>query len=137
MTWLFFVGLCVILSVANSLMMSVLAVKSENPRAFSAIFNSFAALFALLLVFLIPDKKFVMPSTHILLLTAIVIIFSGLYERLHFYVRKNIEASTTTLLFQLSPVVTFITSVIFLKESLSLVKLVGALLIISGNIFIV
>lgn len=136
--WLFYVALNVFFSVLTSLLFRVLAIKSENPRVFSVLFNSFAALFALLLTLLMGSlKQFSIPSIPALSLTFLVIIMWGLYERSHFYIRKQIEASVITLISRIAPVITFFTTVILLKESVTLQKLIGAALIFIGNTLVV
>lgn len=136
--WFFYVSLTVFFGVVTSLLMRILAVKSQDPRVFSVVFNSWAAFFAILLILLTGSlEHFTWPSAKIIFLTLLAFLLWGGYERLHFYVRKQIEASVTTILSRLGPVVTFIASIILLNESLSFRKVIGAGLIILGNLLMV
>lgn len=137
--WLILSLTAVFMFTAQNLLMRVLAVKSGHPRTFSFIFNSWAATFAILL-FIIerPSLTDIKPLSWIqLLLIGGAILGYGLYERTHFLARKQLEASTIAILFQLSPVIAFIGSLILLHESLTLPKLIGATFIISASLIVI
>lgn len=137
MEWLILsIGAIAFFSCLN-LLMRVLAVKSENPRAFSFMFNVFAGLFALIIILLQPVKiSFDFPLVAIALVLAATFLY-GIFERLQFYARKHIDASTFVILFRITPVVTFITSIIFLGEEVTIPKLLGLIAIIAGSILVV
>ena len=52
-------------------------------------------------------------------------------------VSKSIEASLVTIIDKITPVVTFVASLIFLGESFTWLKLVAVVLILMGNLLIV
>ncbi len=123
-----------------NLLNRVVAVKSEEPRAGAFAFNVWGALVAIVLFLFTSHQKINLqplfnPFTALLVIASIIM-YSG-YERLQFTVKKHIDASTTTILFRLSPVFTFILSILFLRESLSIQKIIGVILILSGNLLLV
>ncbi len=137
--WLILSLAAVLMFTAQNLLMRVLAVKSDHPRTFSFIFNSWAATFAILL-FVIerPSLTDIKPLPWIqLLLIGGAVIGYGLYERSHFLARKHLEASTISVLFQLSPVIAFVGSLLFLHESLTVPKIIGATLLILASLTVI
>ena len=137
--WLILSLAAVFMFTTQNLLMRVLAVKSDHPRTFSFIFNSWGVLFAVLF-FIIEHPSFtnIHPiSWYQTALIAGAALGYGLYERTHFLARKHLEASTTAVLFRLSPVIAFVGSIVFLHESLSLLKLLGAILLIGASLTIV
>lgn len=137
MTWIVFALLSLIFSTTFQVLSRVLAVKSENPRVFSTVFNSIATIFAFLLLFLEPWSIKSFPPVGIIFLTLLSTILYGVFERTQFYVRKNIDASTLTILFRLAPVITLIASFLILKENITFVKISAVACIIGANILLV
>ena len=139
MNWLLFATFAIILFAIQDIMMRVLGIKSGNARIFSLVFNMWGAFFALI-VFVIQGGSFaqlasVSPSTIILLILAVV--FYGLYERIQFVARKGIDASSLTVIYQLSPVVGFFGALLFLGEQFSITKLIGAALTVGSSLLLV
>lgn len=119
--------------------MRVLGIKSGNARIFSLVFNIWGAFFALI-GFILQSGSFaqladVKPSTFALLMLAVL--FYGLYERIQFVARKGIDASSLTIIYQLSPVVGFFGALLFLGEQFSIIKLAGAALTIGSSLLLV
>lgn len=137
--WLILSLAAVLMFTAQNLLMRVLAVKSSHPRTFSFIFNSWGAIFSILLFFIDrPSLTDIKPLPWIqLLLIGGAVLGYGLYERSHFLARKHLDASTTAVLFRLSPVIAFVGSLLFLHEPMTLSKVVGAVLLISASLAIV
>lgn len=137
--WLILSLASVLIFTAVNLLMRVLAVKSENPRIFSFVFNSWGALFAILLfiteipTITIPKS---LPINHLILILFAIVSY-GLYERTHFSARKYMDSSTITILFRLAPMVAFIGSLIFFKESITLRQFVGAALLLSSALLVI
>ncbi|HCM37980.1 MAG: hypothetical protein UV61_C0006G0098 [Candidatus Gottesmanbacteria bacterium GW2011_GWB1_43_11] len=117
MNWLVLSLISVLMFTILNLLMRVLAVKSENQRAFSFVFNAWGAIFALGF-YLLETNKFSVPRPNLLqlLLILAVVCLYGLYERFQFSARKHIDASTLTILYSLAPVVAFTGSIIFLVK---------------------
>lgn len=136
MNWLTVIGISVLMGVILSLLMRVSAVNSRNPRAFSAVYNSIAAVLALGLYLVSQETVFRLPPWPIIGLTILAIIMYGIFERTQYFIRKRVEASVTSILFQLAYVVSFSLSIIVLGESFTVPKAAGAGLIIGGNLLI-
>lgn len=137
--WLILSIAAVLMFTAVNLLMRIMAIKSIQPRTFSFIFNCWSALFAVIILF-IERPSFAkinhVPAVQILLIAAAAL-FYGLYERTHFLARKHIDASTTAIIFRLSPVIAFIGSLIILKESIELPKLMGAAFLLGSSLLVV
>jgi drug/metabolite transporter (DMT)-like permease len=63
-------------------------------------------------------------------------ILFGVVDRVQFYARKHIEASTFAILFRTSLAVTFLSSILLLKEPFSLSKLAGTLLVLIASFLV-
>ncbi len=137
--WLILSLMAVVMFTAQNLLMRVLAVKSTHPRTFSVVFNSWGTLFAAILFIIERPSLANLPQfswTQTLLIVGAILAY-GLYERTHFLARKQIDASTTAILFRLSPVITFIGAILFLHEPLTITKLVGATILIGASLIVV
>lgn len=107
--------------------------RGSHPLAFAVWVNLFASLFAVPIM-LFEGGTFREVGMAVLAVTVLSTIFSGIFEAIQFFARRQLEASRSTVLFQLTPLVTFAGSVALLGESINASKLSGALLIISGNL---
>ncbi len=125
-----------VFNTAFGLISRVLAVKSENPLAFSFVYGLCASLIATFF-FIGFSGQFRDLSLSVILVTILAIIFYAIFEITQFFTRKRIEASYSTILFQLSPIITFAGSVIFLGESAGIIKILGISLIILGNLVVI
>ena len=110
-------------------------VDSKSPLAFSIVYTTFAAIFSLGILFLEPWQFSNVSPLWILLLVMAGLLY-GLYDATQFSARKYVEASTLSLISQLSPVVAFVLAVALLKEDPSASKLTAVLLIICGNLIL-
>lgn len=137
--WLILSLASVLMFTAVDLLMRILAVKSEHQRTFSFVFNSWGALFAILL-FIAELPAITFPTSltinHLLLILLAVVCY-GLYERSHFSARKHIDASTITILFRLAPLVAFAGSLAFFREHISGQQLLGAALLLSSTALVI
>lgn len=135
MPWHFYALLSALIFAVQDLLMRVLAVKSDIPRAFSVVFNLWGAFFAIL-AFIIQGGSFSQLSKltplNILFISSTIILY-GLYERYQFSARKGINASSLSIIFRLSTVIAFIGSIVFLREVLTINKIIGATLIIGAS----
>lgn len=136
--WLILSLGAVIMFTAQNLLMRVLAVKSVHPRTFSFVYNGWGTFFAAILLLIEhPSLAMLSKITWIQwVLIAGATLGYGLYERTHFLARKELEASTTAILFRLTPVITFIGAILFLHEPLSVEKLTGAALLIGASLLV-
>lgn len=81
------------------------------------------------------DMKFPKDS-KVYLFLGLSIIFYAITDRVNTTVRSGIEASTFSMLKQLSTTFMILAGLVFLKEEFVLTKFVGAMLIIFSNVFI-
>lgn len=130
--FLFAIGTSILFA-AYGLLARIFVKKSDNPLAFSVWINIFASLIALPLLVL-EGGSFTQITMVIVLITFLSTVLSGVFESIQFFVRKHLEASRSTVLSQVTPLVTFIGAVIFLGESITLTKFSGAILVILGNV---
>lgn len=137
--WLILALLAAFIFTAQNLLMRVLAVKSVHPRTFSFVFNSWGTFFAVILFFIERPSLDIFPHiswTQWFLIAGAVAGY-GLYERTHFLARKELEASTTAILFRLAPVISFVGALVFLHEPLTFPKLTGAALLIGASLVVI
>ena len=106
--------------------------KSKNDGALTIILQFLGGAIVLLLV---PLFKFQFPSdvrTYIFL--GIACAFYALSDRLNTTARRGLEVSVHSILGQLNTVFVVIWGIIFFKEGIIPIKLLGALLIVAGNV---
>lgn len=135
MLWFYLALSTAVLSATFNLLSRKLAVKSISPRAFSFVFNFWAAIFAGI-IFLFQTKNFQISSFIIVGLIILSVALYGLFERLQFFARKQIEASNITILFRISPIITFIGSIFVFNEILTFNKLIGFIFIIIASFLV-
>ena len=136
MLWLIYALLAALLFALFALLSRVISIDSTHPRAYSVIFGLSSAVCTLFL-FILEPFSFKPVSTAVLILTIISTICYGLSDRLLFTVSKSIEASLLTIIDKLTPVVTFVASLIFLGEGFTLKKLIAVVFILLGNLLVV
>jgi drug/metabolite transporter (DMT)-like permease len=136
MLWLVYALSSAILFALTALLSRVISVNSTHPRAYSVIFGLSSSV-CVLFLFLIEPFSFRPVSGVVLGLTVISTICYGLGDRLTFTISKSIEASLLTIIDKLTPIVTFVASLIFLGEGFTLRKLVAVILILLGNLLVV
>lgn len=136
MNWFYWALATAISSAAYNLMGRVVAVKSKDARVFSVIFGAIASVMSFFF-FLIEPFEFKNLSWKVIVLTLVSTVLMAIFERLQFYVRKEIDASSLSIIFRLIPAVSVTASIIFLKESLTIYKVIAVLLILGGNLLVV
>lgn len=137
--WLFLSLLSVFMFTGVDLLLRVLAVKTEHPRSTSFVFNSWGALFAILLLLAeLPTLTFPTSlSANHLAIILLTTLGYGLYERSHFSARKHIDASTMAILMRLAPLIALLGSLFFFNERISPRQAMGAVFLISSAAIIV
>lgn len=136
MNWFYWALATAITSAAYNLVGRVVAVKSQDGRVFSVLFGTIASIMSIFF-FLIEPFEFRNISLRVVLLTILSTVLMAVFERIQFYVRKEIDASTLSIIFRLIPAVSVVASILFLKESITVGKIVAVLLIIGGNLLVV
>ena len=135
MSWFYFALATAVGSAAYNLVGRIMAVKSTDGRVFSVLFNMIACVFAVFF-FLIEPFKFRGITVTVVLVTILSTVLMAVFERLQFVARKEIDASSLSIIFRLVPAVSVIASIIFLRESITLYKVVAVLLIVGGNLLV-
>jgi len=132
--WWFYVILYLIFAVLFNQFYKVAIRKMQKAGALTVIAEGLAGIFALLLI---PLFKIRFPSDYkVYLFLGIAIIFYAIYDRLATNVRSGIEASTYSIIKQMSTVFMIIAGLVFFKEPFILNKFIGAILIIISNILV-
>lgn len=139
MTW-FYLSLGSAFSFACMFLLSrIVSVNSKNPRALSLAFNSVFIVMAVTLFFLLGSYKNISLPTRseAWIYFIIAAFFYGMFERLRFFVTKVLDASVYSIINNLSVVVAFSLSLFLYKETLTLSKLIGFILIIASLFLVV
>jgi uncharacterized membrane protein len=132
MTWFTVSLLSAAFFTVYNLLSRMLSIDSENPRAFSAVYNFIAGFLALGLL-LIDHSTFKPMPIGIIGLTLLMIVLYGIFHCVEFYAKKYVEISTLTIITRIYPVITFVASTIFLAEQLTWTKIIAVGLIMLGN----
>lgn len=132
MSWFIYALLSAILGVGYSVVSRNLSVKSENPRALSIVFNACSSLIALAL-FSFEKWWFNPVPLYVWGLLFLAIILYTIFEATHFYGRKHVDASTSSIIFRLNTVISVFMAFIFLKEDITLNKILATILIVFGT----
>lgn len=134
MEWLVYVILYLIFAVIFNQAYKVSTKTLTKPGALTILLEIIASLSILLLMPLFEIKFPTDPKIYILL--GLSIIFYTISDRLNTTVRSGIEASTFSVINQLSTVFMIFAGVLFFKDPFVLNKFIGAILIVFSNILI-
>ncbi|MBI2032314.1 MAG: DMT family transporter [Candidatus Levybacteria bacterium] len=133
---LFFALTTAFLFAAFGLLSRYLSKESKYPLGFAIIYGAISSILTVPFIFIEP-WRFGNLTPLIIFVTFLATLFFGLFEANQFFARKNLEASRLSIFFQITPVVTFFGSLIFLSESITLQKTVGVGIIFAGNLIAV
>ncbi len=132
--WFLFIVLYIVLAVAFTQFYKIVLNTSKSDGTLTVLLQFIAGLCALLLSVLF---KFTFPTDwKVYLLLGIACIFYAISDRMNTTVRSGIEASTFSIIKQLSTVFMIIAGLLFFKEQFVWKKIIGAGLIIFSNILI-
>lgn len=106
----------------------------KDASCLTVLLELFTALFAILLIPFFEIKFPSDPKIYLILLITTVIY--AITDRLNLEARYGLNPSTFSMLKQLSTVFMIIFGIVFLKEAMVPIKILGALLIISSNLLI-
>lgn len=134
MNWIIFVILYLILVVIYNQFYKISTKKLTKPGALIVLLQIIGAL-AVLLVSPLFEIKFP-TDIKVYMFLGLALIFYSISDRLNTTVMAGIEASTFSIIIQLSTVFMIFAGLIFLKEPFIVNKLIGAFLIIASNILI-
>jgi len=139
MFWFYLAVAATFIFAAQELLMRVLSIRTDNPRLFSVAYNTWGAAFAILL-FVVQrgtlSALLTLRMPQILLIAASAAMY-GLYERYQFNARRGMDAATFAIVMRLQTVIAFFGAILFLGESLTLVKFSGVLLIVVATMLLI
>lgn len=133
-TWEFNIILYIIIFIVFTQFYKLAASKGKNDGALTILIQVLSGIFGLIWI---PFFKMQFPSnlaTWGLLLISIV--FYAIADRLNTTARRGLEASEFSILGQLVNVFTIIFGILFFKEQILLKKVIGTILILMGNVFV-
>lgn len=132
--WFLYVFLYIILAVAFTQFYKIVTKSSKSDGTLTVLLQFIAGIFALLLC---PFFKFFFPTDwKVYLLLGIACVFYAISDRMNTTVRSGLEASTFSIIKQLSTVFMILAGLLFFKEPFVLKKIIGAGLIIFSNVLI-
>lgn len=132
--WLLYVLLYLVLATAFTQFYKVATKTLKKAGVLTVLLEMTAGLTALLLC---PFFEFKFPTDiSVYIMLGISIIFYTISDRINTTVRSGIEASTFSMLKQLSTTFMIFAGLIFFKEKFILTKFIGAMLIIFSNMLI-
>lgn len=132
--WILYVFIYIALAVTFTQFYKIVTKSSNNDGSLTVLLQFFAGISALLFC---PFFKFNFPTDwKVYLLLGIACIFYAISDRLNTTVRSGVEASTFSIIKQLSTVFMILAGLLFFKEPFVLRKIIGAALIIFSNILI-
>lgn len=134
MNWVIYVILYLILAVTVDQFYKISTKTLTKPGALTVLVQIIGAITAILL-FPLFEVKFP-TDIKIYIFLGLSIIFYSMSDRLNTTVRKGLEASTFTIIKQLSTVFMIFAGLIFFKEPFIINKFIGSILIILSNIMI-
>ena len=134
MEWLIFVILYLIFYVVFNQTYKVATKSLTKPGALTILLQLIGSISILLLIPFFEMKLPNDPKIYIFL--GLSIIFYKISDRLNTTVRSGIEASTFSVITQLSTVFMIVAGVLFFKEPFVLNKFIGAILIVFSNVLI-
>lgn len=134
MSWIVYVILYLIISVVFNQFYKITTKTLTKPGALTVLLESLSAITILILCPFFETKFPTDIKVYIFL--GLSIVFYAISDRLNTTVRSGIEASTYSIIKQLSTVFMIFAGLIFFKEPFILTKFIGAILIILSNILI-
>ncbi len=132
--WLFFICGYVVLMIIFTQFYKIATKTAKNGGALTVTLQLLAGVSALLLC---PFFEFSFPTDwKVYLCLVVACVFYAISDRINTTVRGGIEASTFSIIQQLSTVFMILAGLLFFKEEFILKKMIGAALIIFSNVFV-
>lgn len=132
--WLLWVLLYLVVATAFTQFYKIATKTLKRTGALTVLLQMMAGLTALILC---PFFEFKFPTEgSFYIMLGIAIVFYAITDRINTMVRSGIEASTFSMLKQLSTTFMIFAGLIFFKEEFILTKFIGAMLIIFSNVLI-
>lgn len=132
--WVFYAILYIVLSTIFTQFYKISTKNLNNAGALTVVLEMIGVIAALLIC---PFFEIKFPSDiKVYAFLGLSIIFYAITDRVNTTVRSGIEASTFSMLKQLSTTFMILAGIVFAKEDFILHKFIGAMLIIFSNVFI-
>lgn len=132
--WKFYIISYLIISVVFNNSYKLITYKMKNDGAITILIQIISSIICLIMIPLFEIK---FPTNYrVYIFLFLSIIFYTLNDRLGTTARKGLEASTYSILKQLSTVFMIFSGILFFKESFILNKFIGALIIVFSNILV-
>ena len=132
--WILYVLLYIVLSIIFTQSYKIATKTSKNYGTLTVLLQLIAGCSILLLTPCFKFKFILDFKTYIILV--ITCIFYAISDRMNTTVRSNLDASTFSIIKQLSTVFMIISGLLFFKEPFVYKKIIGSILIVLGNIII-
>jgi len=132
--WIFYIVLYLVFAVLYN---QTFKINTRNMKKAGALTVLIEGLAGLIILIFMPLLEIKFPSDlKVYIFLGIAIIFYAIYDRLATSVRRGIEASTYSIIKQLSTVFMIIAGLVFFKEPFILNKVIGAFLIVISNVLV-
>ena len=132
--WILYIALYIVFSVSFNQFYKITVKTSKNHGDVTVLLQLLASVIILILC---PLFKFTWPTNYITyIFLGVACIFYAIADRLNTTVRSGIEASTFSILSQITTVFMILAGIFFFKETFVLKKIIGAALIVFSNILI-
>lgn len=133
-TWWFNIILYLFLYIVFTQSYKIATKKSKNDAALTVLLQFLGGVIVFLFA---PLFKFHFPSNYMTwIFLGIACIFYAITDRVNTTARRGLDVSTYSILGQLSTVFLIIWGIIFFKEETIIKKIIGALLILIGNVIV-
>lgn len=133
-TWWFNIILYLFLYIVFTQSYKIATKNSKNDGALTVLLQFLGGVIVLLFV---PLFKFHFPSNYMTwVFLGIACVFYAITDRVNTTARRGLDVSTYSILGQLSTVFLIIWGIVFFKEEIIIKKIIGALLILIGNIIV-
>ena len=119
-----------------ALFFRTVAIRSENTRVFSFLFNV-TALFMSIVLMLVTGVGTIHIDTYLLILLFVSGLSYGIFQRYQFTLRKTVEVSVFQTIATPASVVGYILAIAWLGESISLLKCIGYGCILAGLLIVI
>ncbi len=138
MFWVVLVATSIVLLSAKALLARVCSQPSQNQQAFTLFYGFFACISALILS-LLATGQLLRPSAFIFASIGLLLLNTGIYfipDRAIWTASKLGEVSTPSVIISLTGLISLAFSLLLCREKITLIKLLGAFLIVAAVVII-
>jgi len=136
MDWFALTIIALSFDVLYKLVTRIFSVKSKDIRTYTVVFNFIASILVFIyLIFFVRERSFIINSKSLIILLLASLLYT-LFCWFEFRAYRELEASVMSIFSKVTPVITFIASVVLLDESVTWEKLLSLLLILGPMIWL-